>query len=60
MTRAQRAAHAFVWLALGPVLLFGIWLAVVGRPAMPIQARPDVVPCPAKAGDSSSDAGVAR
>ena len=37
MTRCQRKMHVLVWLVLGPVAVVGLALAVMWRPAEPIQ-----------------------
>ena len=37
MTGPQRKAHVLLWLVLGPIALVGLALAVVWRPAEPVQ-----------------------
>lgn len=39
MTRSQRGWHAHLWLALGPLILLGILVALAARPPAPIQAE---------------------
>ncbi|MEM9108842.1 MAG: hypothetical protein AAGC72_02360 [Planctomycetota bacterium] len=37
MTQGQRKVHVLLWLVLGPVAVAGLVLAVVWRPAEPVQ-----------------------
>lgn len=38
MTRSQRRWHSCLWLALGPLILLGMLVALAARPPAPIQA----------------------
>lgn len=40
MTAGQRRAHLVLWLVLGPLALLGLALAVVFKPAEPVQDGP--------------------
>lgn len=46
MTRGQRKMHVLVWLVLGPAAVVGLVLAVMWRPAEPVQegVLPGVTP----------------
>ncbi len=37
MTRSQRRRHAQLWLALGPLILLGLLVALAARPPAPLQ-----------------------
>lgn len=39
MTRSQRRWHAYLWLALGPLIAIGLMMALSGRPPAPIQSQ---------------------
>ncbi|MEM9345071.1 MAG: hypothetical protein AAGB26_00510 [Planctomycetota bacterium] len=40
MTHGQRKMHVLLWLVLGPIAVAGLALAVVWRPAEPVQDGP--------------------
>ena len=40
MTSGQRKAHVLLWLVLGPIAVVGLVLAVLWRPAEPVQEGP--------------------
>ena len=40
MTSGQRKAHVLLWLVLGPIAVVGLVLAVLWRPAEPVQQGP--------------------
>lgn len=40
MTRTERRAHLWAWVALAPVLVALVILAVLGRKQVPVQASP--------------------
>lgn len=39
MTRSLRRWHAYLWLALGPLFLLGLLLALAARPPVPVQSE---------------------
>ncbi len=43
MTRGQRRVHAGIWLALGPLLLVLLGLALASRAPAPVQPSPALV-----------------
>lgn len=59
MTSRQRRAHLVLWLVLVPIALVGLWLALVWRPAEPVQdgglpgVAPETEPGPSDGGPSS-------
>ena len=40
MTSGQRKVHVVLWLVLGPIALIGLALALVMKPAPPVQDGP--------------------
>ena len=40
MTAGQRRTHLLIWLILGPLALIGLAVAVIQRPAEPVQQGP--------------------